>query len=105
MSSDSHARIPIRIGPAGSARPDSHVLVASEIAGYGARPSGHVFGCACCVPRGILARSLSRLFLARIRGEVAYFREVVLVTDQDRGALEDELKADVLVTARFYLSP
>jgi len=105
MSSLNDIRIPVRIGPIGTACPDSHVLVASEMAGFGARPAGHMSGCACCMPRGALARSLSRLFLARVRGEMAFFREVLLVTEQDRNIVEDELKADVLVAARFYVVP
>ena len=36
-------------------------------------------GCTCCVPRGPVAEALGRLFLARARGEVAFFRSVVAV--------------------------
>ena len=94
MSSESD-RIPIRVGPAASVGPDSYVLFESDM------PAGaplHVAGCACCAPRSALARALARLFMARARGEVTYFREVVVVGD--KATLTAALD-DVVVAARF----
>ena len=63
---------------------------------------GHVPGCACCRPRSGIATELGRLFMARARGEVAFFRRVV--ADQtDAPAVRAALAGDVVVRARFRL--
>jgi hypothetical protein len=56
------------------------------------------------VPRGALARTLARLFLARVRGEVPYFDRVVLAGGFEPAALNAALTQDVLVAARFRAS-
>ncbi len=61
----------------------------------------HLPGCTCCAPRGPLARALARLFLARVRGEVAHFDDVVLADGFDQTALDAALTQDVVVAARF----
>ncbi len=84
MSSD--PRIPVLRGAAACLRPGDAVLLppgASAPPGHPAahlalRPA-HVLGCACCPPRGEAARMLGRLFLARARGEVAFFGRVLLL--------------------------
>ena len=65
----------------------------------------HPAGCACCLPRGPVAEALTRLFLQRVRGEVAFFSEVVAVPASPAGeaALRAALQADPLTLARFRL--
>jgi hypothetical protein len=69
------------------------------------RPALHDVACACCAPRVALAEALHRLFLRRARGEVAFFRSVVVsLTAAEIGpALADPLvaprfRADALTT-------
>lgn len=88
-------RIEVVFGPAGLAGPGDTVLAAPVESGF------HVPGCACCVGRGALAAALGRLFIARARGEVAFFRRVV-VTGADAAA-HAALAADSLVAARFRI--
>ena len=65
--------------------------------------TGHVTGCACCLPRGPVAEALSRLFQARARGEVAFFRSVLALptTPEGAAAIRAALTEDVFVAARF----
>jgi hypothetical protein len=65
----------------------------------------HVAGCACCLPRGPVAEALGRLFLARARGEVPFFRRVLArpVSEAGRNALITALADDPLVSGRFRL--
>jgi len=105
-------RIPVLFGrPGEPIAPETGVLVADhqEVPGAAAvarvaRQAPDLAACACCAPRGDVARALSRLFLARARGEVGFFRQVVVRT----AALEPEVRAalagDVLVAARYRLA-
>jgi hypothetical protein len=70
-----------------------------------APPAPHLLGCACCRPRPPLARALARLFAARARGEVAFFRRVVLVLRQaaDPASVAAAIAADPIAAARFRL--
>jgi len=62
------------------------------------RPALHDAACACCTPRVALAEALHRLFLRRARGEVAFFRRVVVsLTAAEIGAA----LIDPLVAPRF----
>ncbi|WP_148360400.1 hypothetical protein [Acidisphaera rubrifaciens] len=55
----------------------------------------HPAGCACCVSRTPAAEALRRLFLARVRGETAFFSEVtVLGRPTTVAALRDALRDD-----------
>jgi hypothetical protein len=85
---------------AGSQPPDSVAVAYFEpgLARHGAN-------CACCVPRGEVARALDRLFLARARGELGWFRRVVVVCGE-AGQVEvlAALGADPVVSARFRLA-
>lgn len=59
---------------------------------------GHGAACACCTPRAALVDALHRLFIRRARGEVPFFRRVVVA------ATEAEIVAalgDPLVASRF----
>lgn len=65
----------------------------------------HPQGCACCLPRGPVAEALGRLFLARARGEVAFFRDVRVITQNDAGeaAVREALAYDPVLSARYRL--
>jgi hypothetical protein len=66
--------------------------------------AGHAPGCACCVPRDPAAQALGRLFLARARGEVAWFRSVaVLATPAGEAAVRVALADDQVSSCRFRL--
>ncbi|MDE8347216.1 MAG: hypothetical protein POH28_13745, partial [Acidocella sp.] len=57
---------------------------------------------ACCAPRGAAAEALSRLFLARARGEVALFSRVVVMASAAGVALvRAALAHDAVTRARF----
>lgn len=59
---------------------------------------GHGAACVCCAPRAALAEALHRLFLRRARGEVRFFRHVVVSMPPDE---IDAALADPLVATRF----
>jgi hypothetical protein len=63
---------------------------------------GHRIGCACCVPRGAAAEALGRLFLARARGEVGFFRRVVVCV-ADAASVREAVLGDRLVAGRYRL--
>jgi hypothetical protein len=113
------ARVPVRLSPAGEPPADAAFLLegdgkAPEGAGPSApvarftppAPSGHAIGCACCTPRGPVAEALGRLFLARARGEVGFFRSVIARPASAAGeaAIRAALADDPLVSARFRLA-
>ncbi len=113
------ARVPVRLGsPQGSAEGIAEeITVGCALLIEGSAPapsghpvarfvlpvSGHVVGCACCLPRGPVAAALSRLFQARARGEVAFFRLVLALPVGAAGAaaVRAALAEDVFVAARF----
>jgi hypothetical protein len=68
--------------------------------------TAHVIGCACCLPRGPVSVALGRLLVARARGEVGLFNEVVAVTHSQAGAaaVRAALEDDVVTRARFRLA-
>jgi len=63
----------------------------------------HPPGCPCCAARSPAAVALAALFLARARGELAFFRVVVAVcrTPDGESAVRAALAADPLVSAWF----
>jgi G3E family GTPase len=62
----------------------------------------HAAGCACCTPRSKAAETLSRLFVQRARGEVAFFNRILVIADgAEQEAVEAALQSDPLVSARF----
>src|SRR6185312_16438294 len=80
-------RVPVVFGAAALAGPRDALLLdagvavdaaAGAVARLPAAAAGHRIGCACCQPRGAAAEALGRLFLARARGEVRFFRRVVV---------------------------
>jgi hypothetical protein len=65
----------------------------------------HGPGCACRVARGAAGEALGRLFLARARGEVAFFRSVAVVCGAAAQAeVRAALATDPVVSARFRLA-
>ena len=101
------ARIPVVLGPLEEAQPEDATLVEGE--GFAMPPpilaGPHAPGCICCVPRGPVAEALSNMFLARVRGDVPYFRRVLLVarTAEGKAAMIAALTQDPVVSARFRL--
>jgi hypothetical protein len=114
MVESSDDRVPVRFGSGDAAGPDAALLVEGDAAPFGHAVArfklapgllGHPFGCACCVPRGPVAESLGRLFLARARGEVAFFRSVVVVaTPAGEAAVRAALAEDQVSAGRFRLA-
>ncbi|HEY6434207.1 MAG TPA: hypothetical protein VIZ17_19705 [Acetobacteraceae bacterium] len=110
------ARIPVRFGALSEAGPDSALLIEGEDALPASRAAagftmpvvatGHPAGCACCAPRTPVCQALSRLFLARARGDAAFFRDVVAITVTAAGqeAVLRALIDDPLVSAWFRLA-
>ena len=115
------ARVKLRIGTADAAGPRDALLIEGEAdAPEGitharftlpnsstlTQGTAHPSGCACCVPRGPVAEALSQLFLQRVRGEVAYFSEIVAVPGSPDGeaAIRAALQTDPVIAARFRLS-
>lgn len=73
--------------------------------GFVPMPGAHAAGCACCVARGPAAVALDRLFQRRARGEIGFFRRVVVVTATVEGDMEvwSALRNDPVASARFRL--
>lgn len=110
MNKPEDERISVHFGPA---EPGEAVVVEGEAPAPG-RPaarfrlapglSGHPRGCACCVSRTPVAEALSRLFLARARGEVPWFRSVaVIATPAGEAAVRAALAEDQVSAGRFRL--
>jgi hypothetical protein len=128
MTDADDGRVGVRFGAASDAGPEEALLIEGDAPGAGDAPSGrsmpagrpavarfalpvrnatHPLGCVCCAPRGPVAEALGRLFLARARGELAWFRCVVAVTRSAAGAdaVRAALAADVVTAARFRQDP
>jgi hypothetical protein len=108
-------RVTVRFGSADAAGPDEALLVEGQAPAPAGHPearfrlvpglAGHPAGCVCCTPRGPVAEALGRLFLARARGEVAFFRSVVAVvaTPAGEATVQAALAEDQVSAARFRL--
>jgi hypothetical protein len=112
MNQSADDRVAVHFGPPA---PDEAVLVEGDASAARGQPiawfrlspalAGHAPGCACCVPRHPAAQALSRLFLARARGEVAWFRSVaVLATLAGEAAVRAALADDQVSSGRFRLT-
>jgi hypothetical protein len=122
------ARVEVRFGAAEDAGPEDALLIEGDAPAAGIAPRDgdapadrpvvarfmlpvrvptHPLGCICCAPRGPVAEALGRLFLARARGEVPWFRSVIAVTRSPGGAeaVRAALTGDVVTTARFRRDP
>lgn len=90
-------RIPVFAGDPSRAEAGDAVLRAVVEPG-----SSHIAGCACCGPRPALARALARLFMARARGETAFFDRVIVACPPAREAdMAAAIAADPVSAARF----
>ena len=87
------ARIPVVFAPASVSGPGDAVLTEANL-------PGHAAGCACCAPRGALSQALHRLFLARARGEVPFFRRVV-ITIPAAATARDSFDRDAFLAGRY----
>jgi len=116
MMDTGDARIGVRFGAAADAGPEDALLIEGDspadrpaVARFPlpVRIAAHPPGCLCCAPRGPAAQALGRLFLARARGELPWFRSVVAVTRSAAGAdaVRAALADDVVTTARFREDP
>jgi hypothetical protein len=95
----------------GSVAPDDAVLIEGDAAAPTAAavarfivPANplHGVGCSCCAPRGPASEALSRLYLARARGETPMFRRVVvLASDAGVALVRAALAGDAVTRARF----
>ena len=106
------ARIPVSFGTLSDAGPDAAVLFEGSpmpdgVLGVSFLPGPGVLavGCACCSPRGPLARAIGEMFTARAKGEIAFFRRVIGVpaTEEGRAAMVAVLSEDPLCSAWFRL--
>jgi hypothetical protein len=128
MTDAGDGRIGVRFGAVEDAGPEDALLIEGEAPAAGIAPRDgdvpadrpviahfalpvrvptHPLDCVCCAPRGPVAEALGRLFLARARGEVRWFRSVVTVTRSAAGAdaVRAALTGDVVTTARFRQDP
>ena len=94
------ARIPVRFGPAATAGPEEAVL--AEGVDFASGLVGHAPDCSCCVARSGAARALAELFQRRARGEVPFFRGVLV--DGGEAEVRQALEADPLAAAWFRVS-
>jgi hypothetical protein len=93
------ARVPVVFGASLDAREGDAVL-ADGLEGA----PGHDAGCACCMTRTPAAQALSRLFMRRARGEVAFFRRVLVDGHAAEVSVRAALRSDPVVAARFRLA-
>ncbi len=84
------ARIPVAFGVA---------TREGDVAFVPAPGALHPAGCACCLARTDDAVALDRLFLARVRGDIPWFRRVAVATEDPR--LRAALATDPVLSARF----
>lgn len=105
------ARVPVLFGSVDDAGPDDALLIDGDMEAPAGRvvarlsgdgPAAHVAGCVCCVPRSAAGSALAGLFLARGRGDVAFFRRVVVVTG-DQDGIVDAVADDVLASGWFRM--
>ena len=94
------ARIPVVFGTLLDAR-DGDLVLDDGLGGE----VGHDAGCRCCFGRSPAAETLGRLFLQRARGEVAFYRRILVVGDYlAERAIRAAFQSDPVVAARFRLA-
>jgi hypothetical protein len=106
------ARIPVLFAPAATAGPGDALLTEADLPGgampvwaAAPRPHGVASGCVCCRPGGAPAQALRRLFLARARGEVAFFsRLVVAAGAAGEAAVRQALASDAFLAGRYRVA-
>lgn len=105
------ARVPVIFGQVSDAVGDDALLIEGDWVApmdrivvrlaADATPA-HLAGCVCCVPRSAAGAALAGLFLARGRGQIAFFRRVIAVTD-DPAAIRVAIEDDALASGWFRL--
>ncbi len=65
--------------------------------------AAHAVACSCCGGRTPAATALDRLFQARVRGTVPWFRRVLAFTPGAEAAVRAAVEQDTLARARFRL--
>ncbi len=94
------ARVPVVFGARSEMRDGDFVLNDGLGGAF-----GHDAGCRCCVGRTPAAETLRRLFMQRARGEVAFFRRVLVIGDSAAEvAVRAALQSDPVAAARFRLA-
>ena len=100
-------RIPIVFGSRQDAQ-EGDIVLAGLLDGPPGRDllagPGHGAGCACCVARTPAAQALGRLFMQRARGEVAFFRRVLVEGQACEAAVRAALQSDPVAAARFRIA-
>ena len=103
------ARIPVILGRPDQAGPDEALLAEGghpgALATFTPEPASHGPDCSCCVSRRPAGRALAWLLQARARGQVPFFRRVVVytTTDEGRAELHAALSADPVAAACLKL--
>ena len=106
----SDSRIPVLFVPLVSAVGDDAVLTDADAVvepgrvtvRLGSAAGAHAMGCNCCVWRSSAAQAMTALFHARARGEVAFFRRLVVALPEAGVAeVRAALVEDRFVVARF----
>ena len=107
------ARLPVIFTTPDPTGPETALLIQDNAPAPAGHPvarftlpaTAHPTGCACCLPRGPVAEALSYLFLARARGEISFFRQVLALPANAAGtaAIHAALTQDPVVSARFRL--
>lgn len=104
------SRIPVVFGTLAEAGAEDALLLAGSavpppgraVAFVAAGASPHAAGCNCCVSRGSVAQAMAALFVARARGEVAFFSRLLVVLDAaGRAAARAALEGDRFVAGRY----
>lgn len=101
------ARVPVVFGASRDAQDGDAVLAGRFDGSPGHKPkqaSGHNVNCACCMGRTPAAQALSRLFIQRARGEVAFSRRVLVDAPAAEASVRAALQSDPMTAARFRLA-
>jgi len=106
MSFRLDARVPVVFGSPDMAGPDDVLLFegGEGLASFEV-DQGHAPGCACCTARRAGGRALAALVQARARGQVAFFRRVVVVvvSAAGRADITAALRDDPVASCCFRL--
>lgn len=102
------ARVPVLLGPADPHPEDAWLAEdgrdtpAEPVATFELAEGVHPVDCACCGPRSPAAEALGRMFMARARGELPWFRRVrVAAGEAGREAVRQALAGDPLVSLLY----
>lgn len=111
MTDPADHRIEIAFGTPEQVGPGDVLLAEGEHPGAAANfapgAAGHALGCACCAPRTGAGRALTALLHGRARGQLPFFRRVVVFacTGPGRAELAHAVSTDPVARACFRLSP